>query len=251
MSEPQYARDAVLDALSQHQELSMTALVGAFQRRGFGSVRDLGMILDILEAEDLIVRDGPPARRVVRLANGASAPSNAPIVLPSPSQTPAPAVEPASRVRRATRTTRHRNLTRMETGPRNRAGYLVRVNWKRQQQGKFFADAEYGDQLAALDAALVWRDATERELGKPRTDQNVVGAVASNTGYLGVTRLAKGGNPAYQAAWIEDGALRRQVFSVAKLGEQGALSAAVKARAEGERRRLGLKSSARKQSRTK
>lgn len=136
------------------------------------------------------------------------------------------------------RTTRHKNLTRIESGAKQRPGYLVRVTWRKETRGKFFADAAYGDRLAALAAALDWRDATERELGKPHTLHNVVGAAASNTGFVGITRTTQRGNPVFQVTWYENGRQRRRIFNIERLGEQRALRAAQATRARAEAERL-------------
>lgn len=64
--------------------------------------------------------------------------------------------------------------------------YWVRIQWQGQKYAKFFSDRRYGDGLAALDAAIEWRNATERAVGKPRTEQLVIGAPSSNnTGVVG------------------------------------------------------------------
>jgi len=44
------------------------------------------------------------------------------------------------------------------------------IRSKDQQYAKFFSDRRYGDRLAALDAALEWRNATEWMIGKPRRE---------------------------------------------------------------------------------
>lgn len=136
------------------------------------------------------------------------------------------------------RTVKHKNLTRLEDGPKNRAGYLVRVRWQQQSRGKFFADAACGDQLGALSAALEWRDAVERELGKPHTPLNIAGKASSNTGLIGITRTMKQGQPVFQVTWYENGRQRRRTFSIEKLGERRALAQAKKLRAEADKARL-------------
>src|SRR5262245_52059340 len=69
---------------------------------------------------------------------------------------------------------KHKNLTRIDHPAKRTHGYFVRIQWKGERRAKFFSDGVYGDRLAALDAALEWRNATEAELGKPRTDRQVV-----------------------------------------------------------------------------
>jgi hypothetical protein len=133
------------------------------------------------------------------------------------------------------RTTKYKNLTRIETSPKHRPGYLVRVTWARKTHTKYFADAAYGDRLGSLAAAVEWRDQVEREVGKPHTNRPAIGVAYSNTGIVGISRTTKAGKPIFQVTWYENGKQRRRVFSIDLMGEQKALRAARKARAEVER----------------
>jgi hypothetical protein len=118
-------------------------------------------------------------------------------------------------------------------------GYMVRVTWCGERRQAFFSDAKHGDRLGALAAALEWRDQVERELGKPRTEQQVIGTAGSNTGVLGVTRLMREGHPAFQVSWYENGRIRRTSISIAKHGETEALRMARQLRERVENQRLG------------
>jgi hypothetical protein len=135
------------------------------------------------------------------------------------------------------RTTKYKNLTRIETSPKHRPGYLVRVTWAKKTYTKYFADAAYGDRLGSLAAAVEWRDQIEREVGKPRTNRPAIGVAYSNTGIVGISRTTKAGKPIYQVTWYEDGKQRRRVFSIDLMGEQKALRAARKVRAEVDRQK--------------
>nr|WP_052295019.1 AP2 domain-containing protein [Oscillochloris trichoides] len=135
------------------------------------------------------------------------------------------------------RTTKYKNLTRIESSPKHRPGYLVRVTWAKKTYTKYFADVAYGDRLGSLAAAVEWRDQVEREVGKPRTNRPAIGVAYSNTGIVGISRTTKAGKPIYQVTWYEDGKQRRRVFSIELLGEQKALKAARKVRAEIERQK--------------
>jgi hypothetical protein len=166
------------------------------------------------------------------------------LALPAPAPAaPPPVPAPPQRRRRSAppvaprllpRTSTHKNLTRIERSPGHRPGYLVRVTWARVTHTKFFADAIYGDPIGSLSAALAWRDSTERAIGKPHTDQPVVGASNSNTGYLGISRTRMGGRPIFQVTWRENGRPRRRVFNIDRLGESQALRAARALRAQAE-----------------
>ncbi len=140
---------------------------------------------------------------------------------------------------RGPKTTRHKNITRIDHPPKRTYGYFVRVRWKGQNRSRFFSDKKHGDRLAALTAAIEWRDATERELGKPRTDRLVIGEPrSSNTGVVGVRRRTEGHTEYMEATWVnERGTLSRTRFSVARYGVKGALRRAQKAREQHERAR--------------
>lgn len=157
---------------------------------------------------------------------------------PDPAEAPAGPNKRRPSPRSLPRTVKHKNLTRIEQGPKQRPGYLVRVTWQRQTKAKYFADAVYGDRLGSLAAALEWRDKTERELGKPHTQLNVVGAASSNTGLVGITRTTQRGIPVFQVTWYENGRQRRRIFNIERLGERQALRAAQAARAKAEAARL-------------
>jgi hypothetical protein len=105
---------------------------------------------------------------------------------------------------------------------------------------KFFSDKKYGDGLAALDEAILWRDRTERELGKPRTEQVVVASHRRNTtGVLGVRRRMKDSYDVFEVTWRkESGKLGRTSFSIAKYGERKAFRLAVRLRRAHEQIRL-------------
>jgi hypothetical protein len=151
-----------------------------------------------------------------------------------------PEVQPAKRYiapRLQPRTTKYKNLTRIDTSPKHRPGYLVRVTWAKKTHTKYFADAAYGDRLGSLAAAVEWRDQIEREVGKPRTNRPAIGVAYSNTGIVGISRTTKAGKPIFQVTWYENGKQRRRVFSIDMMGEQKALKAARKARAEVERQK--------------
>jgi hypothetical protein len=155
---------------------------------------------------------------------------------------PQPAARPARRGGprrpRSAKSVKHKNLTRVDRDRPGRApehGFHVRLSWKGQVFQKWFSDTTHGDRLGALTAALAWRDAKERELGKPRTEHVIKGQDStSNTGIVGVARLDVDGHPYYRALWRDaDGRQHVRFFRIDLLGEQRALRAAIKARADG------------------
>ncbi len=135
------------------------------------------------------------------------------------------------------KTTKHKGITRIDHPAKRTFGYFVRVTWNKQRRSKFFSDSVYGDRLAALGAALAWRDQTERELGKPRTERQVIGVSRTSTGIVGVRRAIKDGREVYEATWREGGRIKRTSYSIAKHGEKRALALARRARERYERQR--------------
>jgi hypothetical protein len=140
---------------------------------------------------------------------------------------------------RGPRTTRHKNITRIDHPAKRTHGYNVRIAWKGEKYGKFFSDRVYGDRLGALSAAIDWRDKTERKIGKPRTEHQVVGWHSrNNTGVVGVRRRKRGNVEVFEATWISRTDKRKRVttcFSIARHGEKKAFKLALRARQNGER----------------
>jgi hypothetical protein len=146
---------------------------------------------------------------------------------------------------RGPRTTNHKNITRIDHPTKRTHGYNVRIAWKGEKHGKFFSDRIYGDRLAALDAAIIWRNKTEKKIGKPRSENQIVGFHSrNNTGVVGVRKRTRGSVEVYEATWIirdEDGKRKRRTtcYSIARHGEKKAFRLALKARQQGERSRWG------------
>jgi hypothetical protein len=141
---------------------------------------------------------------------------------------------------RRPKTTRYKGITRIDHPPKSTFGYFVRVTWNKVTHSKFFSDKVYGDRLAALASAIDWRDATEKAIGKPRSERQVIGAPRTGTGIVGVRRVIKDGREVYEATWRENNRVRRTSFSIAKHGERKARSLARQAREQRESTRRTL-----------
>ncbi|WP_129627701.1 AP2/ERF family transcription factor [Candidatus Oscillochloris fontis] len=140
-------------------------------------------------------------------------------------------------VRLRPKTTKHKGITRIDHPAKRTFGYFVRVTWNKQRRSKFFSDSVHGDRLAALSAALDWRNEAERELGKPRTERQVIGVSRTSTGIVGVRRTVKDGREVYEATWRDGQRIRRTSYSIAKHGERRALALARRAREKFEKAR--------------
>lgn len=140
---------------------------------------------------------------------------------------------------------KHKNITRVDHPKSRTHGYSVRIMWKGERRSKFFSDSVYGDRLGAFFAAKEWRDKTEEELGKPRTERLVLGQPRSLSPVVGVRRVQEGHKDYYEATWATfAGKQRRRRFSIATYGEKRSLQLARKARQQGERERWRMPSMA-------
>ena len=81
----------------------------------------------------------------------------------------------------------HRGVSRIDSPAKKMHGWYVRVRFSKQSKAKFIPDKLYGGEGAALVRAVECRDEFERELGRPRTDHQVVGDSPRNpAGVVGV-----------------------------------------------------------------
>lgn len=86
----------------------------------------------------------------------------------------------------------HKDISRIDQPLKRTHGWYVRVRFGGNTQSKFFSDEACGGRGSALERAIRYRNQTENELGKPRTDQVVVvNNNRSNTGVIGVQRRVK------------------------------------------------------------
>lgn len=134
---------------------------------------------------------------------------------------------------------KHKSITRIDHPAKRTFGYFVRVTWKKQTRSKFFSDRKCGSRLAALHSAIQWRDATEQELGKPRSERVVIGSARNSTGVVGVRRMVKEGSEVFEVTWRKPGnRVGRTSFSIAKHGEERAFELAARERRRREEERL-------------
>lgn len=121
--------------------------------------------------------------------------------------------------------------------PGSGTGWFARVTFEGRTHSRYFADASHGGTDKALDKAVKWRDAKEKELGKPRTDRHLAaGGGRSSTGVPGVYRAKN----SFVVAWSpEPGNLVREFVSIKKYGEEKALERAVALRRQREREVYG------------
>lgn len=144
----------------------------------------------------------------------------------------------------------HKNISRIDQPQRNTHGWYVRVSFNGARRVKFFSDASHGGREEALKQAVVFRNDSEKQLGKPRTDRLVIARNPRNrSGITGVQRKTKvvkteAGERltrnVYEVTWNpEPGRLARTWVSIDEYGEEAAFRRACAIRREKEREMYG------------
>jgi hypothetical protein len=144
----------------------------------------------------------------------------------------------------------HKGISRIDQPERKTHGWYVRVRFNGTQRAKFFSDESHGGREEALEKAVRYRNRTEQDLGKPRTDRLVIASNPRNrSGIMGVQRKTKivktpTGERAiknvYEVSWNpEPGRLCRTWVSIDEYGEEAALRKACAIRREKEREMFG------------
>jgi hypothetical protein len=133
--------------------------------------------------------------------------------------------------------TRVKGVTRIDDPGKHGVGWYARVTFQGTTSSKYFADGAHGGTDGAFRKAQAWRNATEKELGKPRTDRLVPATSArSRTGIPGVYRTAN----SWVVAWTpRRGETRREFVSITKYGEEDAFRRAIDLRRRRERTMYG------------
>lgn len=132
---------------------------------------------------------------------------------------------------------KHKDIARIDQETKRTHGWYVRVRYFGKTYSKFFSDRKCGGRYSSLLSALAWRDKTESELGKARTDKQIVTVSNSKTGVVGV-RLNEKLNR-YEVSWVtSEGKQGKTSVSIIKHGKKNAFGIACKIRKEKENARL-------------
>ena len=127
-------------------------------------------------------------------------------------------------------------------------GWFVRVAFHGKMHQKFFSDIAQGGKRKALKAAIKWRNKTEKNLGKPRTERKVAMPSSRNTsGVVGIrettkamTRDGRKKGPVYEVWWFpKPGVIRKTSVSIYKYGQAEAFRRALALRKAGEKEMYG------------
>jgi hypothetical protein len=144
----------------------------------------------------------------------------------------------------------YKGISRIDQPSRNTFGWYVRVMFNGTTRCKFFSDKAGGSKHKALEAAIKYRNQVEKELGRPRTDRLVSSGSGKNeSGVTGVNiqkqivRTGEGEREVkkyYVVNWSPwPGKTCRELVSIEKYGERGALLKACRIRREKEREMYG------------
>jgi hypothetical protein len=144
----------------------------------------------------------------------------------------------------------HRGVSRIDSPAKKMHGWYVRVRLNKQSRARFVPDKSHGGREAALEKAVSVRDEFERELGRPRTDHQVVGDSSRNPGGVAGVRRAvrkyrgKDGtvylNEVFEVTWNAGRERRgRTCVSIKRWGELRAFRKACAIRREKERQMYG------------
>jgi hypothetical protein len=144
----------------------------------------------------------------------------------------------------------HRGVSRIDSPKKKTHGWYVRVRFNKQSRARFIPDKTHDGKEAALAKAVEVRDEFERELGRPRTDHQIVGHSGRNPGGVAGVRRAvrkyrgKGGrvylNEVFEVTWNAGRERRgRTCVSIRKYGELRAFRKACAIRREKERQMYG------------
>lgn len=132
---------------------------------------------------------------------------------------------------------KHKDIARIDQESKKTYGWYVRVRFIGIVHSKFFSDRKYGGRYSSLLSAVSWRDKTERNLGKIRSNKHMVTVSNSGTGMVGV-RLNEKMNR-YEVSWVSpQGKQGKTSVSITKHGKKKALAKAIAIRKEKEKFRL-------------
>ena len=143
-----------------------------------------------------------------------------------------------------------KGISRIDQPSRKTFGWYVRVNYNNKQVSKFFSDKAHNGKQKALEQAVKFRDEAEKQLGRPRTDRQVIARNPRNSsGIMGIqrkTRVVKDKKGErvvdrwYVVTWNpEPGRVERIFVPVDKYGEKAALLKACAIRREKEKQMYG------------
>ena len=132
---------------------------------------------------------------------------------------------------------KHKDIARLDQASKFTHGWYARVRFNRKIHSKFFSDLKHGGRAASLLAAIAWRNTTEQELGKPRTDRSICTMCNTSTGVPGVWLNEKLSR--YEVNWgTPQGKRGKTCVAILKYGKEMAFQIACEKRREKEEERI-------------
>lgn len=132
---------------------------------------------------------------------------------------------------------KHKDIARIDQEIKRTHGWYVRVRYLGKTHSKFFSDGKCGGRYSSLLSAISWRNNTEMQIGKVRTNKHMVTITRSGTGVVGVRLNEKLGR--YEVSWVtSQGKQGKTSVSIRKHGKKNAFAKACAIRKEKERERL-------------
>jgi hypothetical protein len=130
-------------------------------------------------------------------------------------------------------TTGHlKGISRIDQPEGHGVGWYARVRYEGTTFSKYFSDGAHGGTDTARRKAVRWRNAKEREIGKPRTNRFVPAVTSRNrTGVSGVYQERRS---FVVATSPKPGVIRREFVSIGTLGVREAFRRAVALRRQRE-----------------
>jgi len=130
-----------------------------------------------------------------------------------------------------------KSISRIDTESNRTHGWNVRIHFEGSTKRKLFSDKKYGGTDAAMEAAIKWRDATEKALGKIRTDRMVFTEPQTDTGVVGVSFCERENK--YVVTWVSpDGSQSNTSIGIQRIGKDAAFVKACYLRLEKDKLRL-------------
>ena len=133
---------------------------------------------------------------------------------------------------------KHKHVSRIDQVSKGVHAWYVRVRFEGKIHCKLFSDLMLGGRDKSLAAAIAWRDAQEKKLGKPRTDRNIVSVSRTSTGVVGVRHDQKKNR--FEVTWVTPtGTQGKTTVSILMYGWDKAFQIACGIRAAKEAERTG------------
>jgi len=130
-----------------------------------------------------------------------------------------------------------KSISRIDSTNNRTHGWNVRIHFEGSTKRKLFSDSKHGGADTAMEAAIKWRDATEKKLGKIRTERKVFTSPQTDTGVVGVSFYE--GESKYVVTWVSpDGSQSKTSIGIQRIGKDAAFVKACSLRLEKDKLRL-------------